>query len=87
MNEIASDLRFLPPFFFKTEVSYYDFLNRVRREEASLRSRGLWDVPHPWFNMFVPKSGIEAFKDLLLHSISRQDFEGPILIYPFLRSK
>ncbi|KAG0490199.1 hypothetical protein HPP92_007062 [Vanilla planifolia] len=87
VKEIASDLKFLAPFFFEAYVSYYDFLNRVRSEETSLRSRGLWDVPHPWLNMFVPKSGIEAFTDLLLQSISRQDFEGPILIYPFLRGK
>ncbi|KAG0488494.1 hypothetical protein HPP92_007305 [Vanilla planifolia] len=87
VKEIASDLKFRAPFFFEAYVSYYDFLNRVRSEETSLRSRGLWDVPHPWLNMFVPKSGIEAFTDLLLQSISRQDFEGPILIYPFLRGK
>ncbi|PKA48103.1 Cytokinin dehydrogenase 3 [Apostasia shenzhenica] len=87
VNEIAIRLSFLRPFIYSVEVSYYDFLNRVRMEEMSLRARGLWDVPHPWLNMFVPQNGIEEFKDLLLDSISPQAFEGPILIYPFLRDK
>ncbi|KAI5016572.1 hypothetical protein ZWY2020_006423 [Hordeum vulgare] len=28
-----------------------DFLNRVRMEEMSLRSSGLWEVHHPWLNI------------------------------------
>ncbi|KAG0486269.1 hypothetical protein HPP92_008364 [Vanilla planifolia] len=87
VKEISSKLSYLPTFIYSVEVSYYDFLNRVRMEEMSLRSRGLWDIPHPWLNMFVPKSGIEDFKDLLLESISQQDFVGPILIYPLLKDK
>ncbi|PKA48234.1 Cytokinin dehydrogenase 3 [Apostasia shenzhenica] len=63
--EIISRLNFIPSFNNSVEVSYYDFLNRVRMEEISLRGRGLWDVPHPWLNIFVPKSAIEDFKDLL----------------------
>nr|CAD1836199.1 unnamed protein product [Ananas comosus var. bracteatus] len=53
----------------------------------SLRGRGLWDVPHPWLNMFVPKSGITQFKDLLMDTISPDNFEGLILVYPLLRDK
>ena len=56
-------------------------------EEVSLRSRGLWEVAHPWLNLFVPKSGIREFKDLLLDNISPTDFEGLVLIYPLLRDK
>ncbi|RWV99378.1 hypothetical protein GW17_00037714 [Ensete ventricosum] len=77
----------LPSHLYSAEVSYYDFLNRVRMEEMSLRSVGLWEVPHPWLNMFVPKSGIKALKDLLLENISPDEFEGPILLYPLLRDK
>nr|WBO25535.1 cytokinin dehydrogenase 3-like protein [Phalaenopsis hybrid cultivar] len=87
VEEITSKLRFLPSHMYSAKVSYYDFLNRVRMEEMSLREKGLWEVPHPWLNMFVPKSGIEEFKDLLLQSISKQDFEGPILLYPLLHDK
>ncbi|KAL6883291.1 hypothetical protein ACP4OV_010705 [Aristida adscensionis] len=72
---------------YSVEVSYFDFLNRVRMEEMSLRSVGMWEVHHPWLNMFVPKAGISDFRDLLMSNISPDDFEGLILIYPLLRDK
>lgn len=72
---------------YSVEVSYFDFLNRVRMEEMSLRSVGLWEVHHPWLNMFVPKAGVADFRDLLMDNISPDSFEGLILIYPLLRDK
>jgi len=72
---------------YTVEVSYFDFLNRVRMEEMSLRSIGLWEVHHPWLNMFVPKAGINDFRDLLMDNVSPDSFEGLILIYPLLRDK
>lgn len=80
MSHIASHL-------YSVEVSYFDFLNRVRMEEMSLRNSGLWDVHHPWLNMFVPKAGIQDLRDLLMDNISPDNFEGLILIYPLLRDK
>jgi cytokinin dehydrogenase len=56
-------------------------------EEMSLRHLGMWEVHHPWLNMFVPKAGIRSFKDLLTDNISPDDFEGLILIYPLLIDK
>ncbi|XP_077247055.1 cytokinin dehydrogenase 3-like [Tasmannia lanceolata] len=87
VEDISRQLSFMPSFIYNVEVSYFDFLNRVRMEEMSLRSRGLWDVSHPWLNLFVPKSGITEFRDLLLESISPSTFEGPILVYPILKDK
>ncbi|TVU30326.1 hypothetical protein EJB05_21940 [Eragrostis curvula] len=72
---------------YSVEVSYFDFLNRVRMEEMSLRSLGMWEVHHPWLNMFVPKAGISSFRDLLMDNISPDNFDGLILIYPLLRDK
>lgn len=80
MSHMASQL-------YSVEVSYFDFLNRVRMEEMSLRSIGLWEVHHPWLNMFVPKAGITDFMDLLMDNVSPDSFEGLILIYPLLRDK
>lgn len=87
LEEISKKLNFMPNFIYSVQISYLDFLNRVRAEEVSLRRRGLWDVSHPWLNMFVPRSGIIQFRDLLLENISPSTFEGPILIYPILRDK
>lgn len=87
MEEILRQMSYMPLGIYSVEVSYFDFLNRVRMEELELRRRGVWDVPHPWLNMLVPKSGIKEFRDLLMEHISPEDFEGPILIYPLLRGK
>ncbi|KAG9442337.1 hypothetical protein H6P81_018191 [Aristolochia fimbriata] len=87
VEDIAKLLNFIPSRIYSVSVSYFDFLNRVRMEELSLKSRGLWDVSHPWLNMFVPRSGIKKFTELLLGTISPDTFEGPILIYPILRHK
>lgn len=87
VEEISRLLSYLPSDIYSVEVSYFDFLNRVRMEEMNLRGRGLWDVPHPWLNMFVPKSGIKEFRDLLMENISSDGFEGPLLIYPLIKDK
>ncbi|XP_064935094.1 cytokinin dehydrogenase 3-like isoform X1 [Musa acuminata AAA Group] len=84
-TQLLRKMSHIPSHFYSVEVSYFDFLNRVRMEETMLRSRALWEVPHPWLNMFVPKSGIGEFKDLLLDNISPIVFEGLVLIYPLLR--
>ncbi|XP_072957671.1 cytokinin dehydrogenase 3-like [Typha angustifolia] len=87
VENVTRKMSYMPSYIHIVEVSYFDFLNRVRMEELSLRRIDLWDVPHPWLNMFVPKSGIEEFKDLLMANISPDDFEGLILIYPLLSDK
>jgi len=52
------------------DVTYVQFLDRVHEEETVLRSAGMWEVPHPWLNLFIPRSHIldfdtGAFKGLL----------------------
>ncbi|KAL5993518.1 Cytokinin dehydrogenase 3 [Asimina triloba] len=87
VEEISRKLSFLPRHKYSVEVSFFDFLDRVRMEEMSLRRRGMWDVYHPWLNMFVPRSRIADFRDSLLDTISPPTFQGLILIYPMLREK
>lgn len=82
-------LSFLPGFVFEKNVLYVDFLNRVGSEEQILRSKGLWDIPHPWLNLFVPKSRIldfdsGVFKDIFL----KQNIPaGLVIVYPVNRDK
>ncbi|KAE9587558.1 putative cytokinin dehydrogenase [Lupinus albus] len=52
VENLVQGLKFVPTFQFEKDVSYEEFLNRVHAEEVILRAKGLWDVPHPWFNMF-----------------------------------
>lgn len=85
---MVDDLRYLPGFEFRNDVSYMHFLNRVREGETKLQSRGLWNVPHPWLNMLIPRSRIlefdrGVFKSILKHNNS----VGPILICAMNRNK
>ncbi|KAG4932348.1 hypothetical protein JHK87_046350 [Glycine soja] len=60
---LVERLKFFPTFMFEKDVSYEEFLNRVHADELFLRSQGLWDVPHPWLNLFVPASRISDFDE------------------------
>ncbi|KAE8805484.1 Cytokinin dehydrogenase 8 [Hordeum vulgare] len=84
---VSGKMSHMRPHIYSVGVSYFDFLNRVRMEEESLRSMGLWDVPHPWLNMFVPRHGIRQLKDLLMDTVLAGDFQGAILVYPLLTDK
>ncbi|KAJ1439863.1 Oxygen oxidoreductase covalent FAD-binding site [Sesbania bispinosa] len=48
-------LSYIPGFYYEKNVSFVEFLNRVRSGELKLQSQGLWDVPHPWLNLWDNK--------------------------------
>ncbi|XP_010242232.1 PREDICTED: cytokinin dehydrogenase 3 isoform X2 [Nelumbo nucifera] len=89
LEALLKGLSFIPDLIFAKDVSYIDFLNRVRSGELELQSQGLWDVPHPWLNLFVPKSRILDFDSGAFKGILRQNnkISGPILVYPMNRNK
>ncbi|CAL9095368.1 unnamed protein product [Musa textilis] len=81
-------LSFVPGFAFANDVSYMAFLDRVHDGEMKLRSMGLWDVPHPWLNIFVPKSRIRDFEIGVFKGILKpNNSRGPVLIYPLKKNK
>ncbi|XAR67157.1 Cytokinin dehydrogenase [Bertholletia excelsa] len=86
---LLKGLNFLQYFIFKKDDTYVDFLNRVRSGELKLQAKGLWDVPHPWLNLFVPKSRIMDFNEGVFFGILQKQNKttGPILVYPLHRNK
>ncbi|KAJ3694101.1 hypothetical protein LUZ60_009581 [Juncus effusus] len=81
-------LSYVPGFIFTQEVSYIEFLDRVHDGELKLREAGQWEVPHPWLNLFVPKSRILDFDSGVFKGILRNSKAmGPVLIYPMNRNK
>lgn len=89
MEVLLQGLSYIPEFAFHKDVSYVEFLNRVRDGEMKLRSQGEWDVPHPWLNLFVPKSRISDFNNGVLNNIILKSniTTGPVLIYPMNKNK
>lgn len=84
---LLSLLHFIPGTVFMTDLSYVEFLDRVHTSEIKLHKQGLWDVPHPWLNLMVPKSKIHDFDAHVFKHILRNTSSGPILIYPINRNK
>lgn len=89
LQVLLQGLSYVPGFYYEKNVSFVEFLNRVRSGELKLQSQGLWDVPHPWLNMFIPKSQIMDFDAGVFKGIvlKRNITTGPVLVYPMNRSK
>jgi cytokinin dehydrogenase len=87
VGNLLSQLRYITSTLFQTEVPYIEFLDRVHVSEVKLRSKGLWEVPHPWLNLLIPKSKINDFADEVFGNILTDTSNGPVLIYPVNKSK
>ncbi|XP_051124284.1 cytokinin dehydrogenase 1-like [Andrographis paniculata] len=87
IRSLLSQLSYIRSTLFVTEVPYVEFLDRVHGAELKLRSKGLWDIPHPWLNLLVPKSKIHRFSEVVFGGILRDTNNGPVLIYPMNQSK
>ncbi|KAG6489648.1 hypothetical protein ZIOFF_050924 [Zingiber officinale] len=87
VERLLRRLRYVPATEFATELTYLEFLRRVHRAEERLRGKGLWEVPHPWLNLFVPASRIADFDASVFRGILGNNTGGPVLIYPMNKHK
>ncbi|XBI11322.1 hypothetical protein VPH35_138407 [Triticum aestivum] len=88
LEALLEELSFVPGFAFVRDASYVQFLDRVGQEEQKLRSAGAWDVPHPWLNLFVPRSRIHDFAAGVFDGVLRGTRPvGLILMYPMNRDR
>ncbi|KAK1271536.1 Cytokinin dehydrogenase 5 [Acorus gramineus] len=87
VEELLKKLNYIPATEFTTDLPYIDFLDRVHKAELNMRAKNLWDVPHPWLNLFVPGSRIAEFDRGVFRGILGHNTSGPILIYPMNKNK
>ncbi|TVU34915.1 hypothetical protein EJB05_16771 [Eragrostis curvula] len=90
VDALLGELNFMPGTVFTTDLPYVDFLDRVHRAELKLRAKGMWEVPHPWLNLFVPASRIADFDAGVFRGLlggQTAGAGGPILIYPMNKHK
>ncbi|KAF2308152.1 hypothetical protein GH714_035899 [Hevea brasiliensis] len=87
IEDLLSELSYIPSTLFMSEVSYAEFLDRVHVSEIKLRAKGLWEVSHPWLNLLVPKSKVSEFALEVFGNILTDSSNGPILMYPVNKSK
>ena len=63
-----------------SEVSYFDWLNRIYDLVEQLKQLGL---PSPWINLYLPGSATDAFVAQTVANLTTADTGGgPILLYP-----
>jgi len=85
-NTLLNGLVFNPGTQTTQDMTYFDYLNRLAPLVAFLRQIGVWDLPHPWVNLFVPAENAETLIGETLAHLTVDDVgQGPILIYPFNR--
>lgn len=87
IDVLLSELNYIRSTLFLSEISYVEFLDRVHLSEIKLREKGLWEVPHPWLNLLIPRSRIREFAAEVFGHILTDTSNGPILIYPVNKSK
>lgn len=87
VKSLLSQLNYIPSTLFTSEVTYLEFLDRVHDSEMKLRSKGLWEVPHPWLNLLIPSTQIHNFAKEVFGNILTDSSNGLILIYPLNTSK
>jgi len=85
---LTDDLSNNPGTEVVTDMSYFDFANRIAPLVAFLQQIGVWGLPHPWIDVFVPGDVANGFIQGVLDGTTLADTgQGPILIYPFKRAK
>ena len=83
---LFSGLSFNPGTQTALDMTYFDYLNRLAPLIVFLRQVGVWDLPHPWVNLFVPAANALTLIGETLATLTVDDVgQGPILIYPFNR--
>ena len=66
--------------------AYITFARRVDLYVLGLRALGVWDVPHPWINLFVPASEAKAIYARQMKALAGPR-DGMILSFPLRRSR
>ncbi|XP_019417543.1 PREDICTED: cytokinin dehydrogenase 3-like [Lupinus angustifolius] len=89
LAKLIKGLKFIPTFAFEKDISYEEFQNRLRVDIEFLRSNGLLNVPHPWLDLFVPRSRISDFNEGVLKDIVlKQNIpSASIIFYPMNHNK
>ncbi|CAO2816630.1 unnamed protein product [Amaranthus hypochondriacus] len=87
VESLIERLSFVRGLQFQVDVSYMEFLLRVKKAEQQATASGIWEAPHPWLNLFVSKRDIADFDRTVFKKLLNGGIGGPMLVYPLLRSR
>ncbi len=85
---MMAGLSFIPGTVTPDTLTLFDFYNRLGPIVDFTKFTGEWYLPHPLTDFFLPRSKAAAFITTTLANTPQVDIGyGPVLIYPFPRSK
>jgi hypothetical protein len=65
------------------DKTYFDFVNRLAPTVEFLKSIGVWGLPHPWVDLFLPDSETNRYVGETVATLTLADTgQGPVLLYP-----
>jgi FAD/FMN-containing dehydrogenase len=71
-----------------TDYDYPDWLDRLAPVVAQLKQLGVWGLPHPWLDVFLPASRTRQVVARVLQTLTLADTgQGPVLLYPFATTR
>lgn len=77
-ERLLDGLNHLRGFERVSPLSYFEYIERTRQDNDSFFRNGRADLPHPWFNMYLPDSKIDEYAqeifDELLENGTAPDF-------------
>jgi len=89
-DALLAGLSFIPGAQTSEDRPYFDFANRLSGLIMAQQQAGVWTLPHPWVNLFVPGAEGPAFVGQVLSTLTVADIGSPPggvgLLYPVSRS-
>jgi cytokinin dehydrogenase len=81
---VTAGLRFDPARTVSADVEFLDWIDRLRPTVELLTQLGIWFLPHPWINLFLPASRTAQVVAPTLAALTLADTgQSPVLLYPF----
>lgn len=86
---LLSGLGFIPGATQTKDHTYFEFTDEVVQLIELLNQAGLGGLPHPWLDLFVPDSAVDAFTTQTIAGLDPALFlpGSIVLFYPFRRSQ
>lgn len=90
-ESLLTGLSFVPGRLTKQDLPYFTgditrpgYVDRVDAYVQELIKAGLWDLPHPWINLFVPShTALDFIQETLVHTSLADVGQGVMSIYPY----
>lgn len=87
-EERLAGLSFEPGTLVVEDRSLLAFAERTEAYVESTKQAGLWSLPHPWFDVFLPASEAASFTAWVLSELGPAELGGGVLLFfPLARSR